>query len=206
MKLVLDTEGKINYDKISRYTTVQELLDAIDLFLAAHPLPCGQCEESCCKKSWAVEMDNVCVNRLCGGDSGAASHFVQDKLVLKKNYFRQFHQYVLKKKLNCSFITQANLCTIYEQRPVICRLYICSDKSYRYNVLRELIGGTYLKALVTEDKMRNRKFTPRTVNRYRSNPAVFAKDYNILLDDIFSYAAGEGWLDPCDTQELYRAL
>ena len=55
-------------------------------------------------------------------------------------------------------------------------------------MIRELIGSTYLKALVLEDKMRNNNFTERTINKYKRNPAVFAKDYNISLEEIFDYA------------------
>jgi Fe-S-cluster containining protein len=206
MKLLLDDEGKINYDSITPDTTVQELLDAIDIFLEGHRLPCGSCEDSCCKKSWAVEMDNVCVNRLCGWDGAAAGGFIRDKLSLKVNYFRRFRQYVLKKDIDCSYITPDNLCNIYEQRPIICRLFICSEKSYRYNMIRELIGGTYLKALVIEERIRRGNYAHRTINRYRRNPAVFAKGYDALLYDIIGYAKGEGWVGPEDERELCQSL
>ena len=203
MKLLLDGEGKINYDKINKDTTVQDVLNAIDIFLENNTLPCDTCEESCCKKSWSVEMDNVCVNKLSDWNDELALDFVQNKLIKKKNYCRDFDQFVLDKKTNCNFITDSNMCTIYENRPVICRLYICSPKSYRYNVLRELIGSTYLKALVLEDKMRNNNFTDRTINKYKRNPAVFAKEYNISLEDIFNYGEEEGWIDSEERNELY---
>jgi len=204
MKLLFDVEGKVNYDKINKSTTVKEVLDAVDIFLNANPLPCNKCEESCCKKSWSVEMDNVCVNKLSNWNDEVALDFVQKKLVKKKNYCRDFDQYVLNKKTDCTFITETNLCTIYDHRPIICRLYICSTKSYRYNVIRELIGSTYLKALVLEDKMRNNNFTERTINKYKRNPAVLAKDYNISLEEIFNYAEEEGWLDSDEREELYN--
>jgi Fe-S-cluster containining protein len=206
MKLLLDAEGKVNYDNIDKHTTVKDVLDAIDIFLNNNPLPCDGCEESCCKKSWSVEMDNVCVNRLSNWNDEAAVSFVQDKLIKKKNYYREFNQYVLKKETYCNFITETNLCTIYEERPIICRLYICSSKSYRYNVVRELIGSTYLKALILEDKMRKNNFTERTISKYKRNPAVFAKGYDILLEDIFNYAEEEGWIDLDERQELYEEL
>jgi Fe-S-cluster containining protein len=206
MKLLFDVEGKINYDRINKDTTVREVLDAIDVFLNANPLPCSSCEESCCKKSWSVEMDNVCVNRLCNWNDEAAVSFVQKELVNKKNYYREFDQYVLNKKIHCSFITESNLCSIYDKRPIICRLYICSLKSYRYNVLREVIGSTYLKALVLEDRMRNNNFTKRTINKYKRNPAVFAKDYDLPLEAIFNYAEEEGWLDSDERAGIIAAI
>ncbi len=206
MKLLFDGEGKVNYDKIAKNTTVKDVLDAIDIFLNNNPLDCNGCEESCCKKSWSVEMDNVCVNKLSNWDNEAASNFVQEKLVKKRNYYRDFDQYVLDKKTDCNFITETNLCTIYEERPVICRLYICSARSYRYNVIRELIGSTYLKALVLEEKMRKNDFPEQTIDKYKRNPAVFAKEYNILLEEIFDYAEDEGWLYSDERDELYEEI
>lgn len=206
MKLLIDIEGKINYDKITKHSTVQDLLEAIDIFLNDNTLSCDKCQDNCCKKTWSVEMDNVCVNRLCNWDKESARNFVQDKLLMKENMYREFDQYVLNKETNCNYISATNFCTIYDKRPIICRLYICSPKSYRYNVIRELISGAYLKALVMEEKMRNSHFTQRMDNQYGSNPAVFARNYNILLEDVLNYAQEEGWLDPEETQELYREL
>lgn len=206
MKLMLDAEEKVNYDKISKDTTVKEVLDAVDVFLNSNPLPCNECLESCCKKPWSVEMDNVCVNRMSDWNNELASGFVQSSLVKKKNYYRDFYQFVLKKKTYCNFITEENLCTIYDKRPIICRLYICSPKSYRYNVVRELIGSTYLKALVLEDKMRKQNFTEKTILKYKKNPAVFARDYDITLGQIFDYAEWEGWLDADEKEDLFKVM
>ncbi len=206
MKLLFDGEGKVNYNEINKSTNVKDVLGAIDIFLENNSLPCNKCEESCCKKAWSVEMDNICVNKLSDWNDEVALDFVEKKLVKKKNYYRDFNQYVLNKKTYCNFITETNLCTIYEDRPIICRLYICIAKSYRYNVIRELIGITYLKALVLEEKMRNNKFTERTINKYKRNPAVFAKDYDISLEAIFNYAEEEGWLDIDDREELYKKI
>jgi Fe-S-cluster containining protein len=200
---MINDQQKVDYDNIDDATTVKDLLDAIDIFLKDNPLPCNSCEESCCKKAWSVEMDNVCVNRLSKGSNEEAINFVENKLIKKKNYYRDFYQYVLNKEKDCLFITESNLCTIYEERPIICRLYICSAKSYRYNMLRELVGTTYLKALILEHGMRTHEFTQRTINKYKRNPAVGAKDYDILLEDILRYAEEEGWIDSEERQELY---
>lgn len=202
MKLFLDKEGKVNYDKLDKASTVRDLLEAIDLFLEDNPIPCNSCEESCCKKAWSVEMDNVCVNRLTNNEDKAAAKFVSDNLVKKRNYYREFDQYVIKKDKNCIFITDENLCTIYEKRPIICRLYICIPKSYRYNVVRELIGSTYLRALVFEDEIRNNSLNKEAIDDYKRNPALFANTYNILLEDIFDYAEEEGRLYEEDRAEL----
>jgi Fe-S-cluster containining protein len=206
MRLFTDSKGKLNYDKITSDSTVQELLDAIDVFLSDHTLSCDKCGESCCKKSWAVEVDNVFVNRLCKRDNDEIGHFIQDKLVKTKNHFKEFDQYIFKKELNCCYVTESNLCTIYRQRPLICRLYVCCSKSHRYNVIRELTGAAYLKALVLEEKMRKNNFTNRTVRKYRRNPAVSAETYDIPLAGFINYALDEGWLDPDDLPELESVI
>lgn len=204
MKIFLNSDGAVDFDEINNNSTVDELLDAIDIFLKNNPLPCGSCDDSCCKKSWSVEMDNVCVNRLCSWNKDAAIEFVQDKLMRKMNYFKDFYQYVLRKDKECTFVTKDNWCTIYEARPIICRLYICSKKSQRYNILREIIGCTYLSALVAEYKINSNKLTERAISRHRENPAVFAKGYDIYIEDIINYAETQGWLDPDERELLYN--
>jgi len=170
MNLIFDAEGKVNYDKINKNTTAKDVLDAVDVFLNNNPLDCNGCEESCCKKAWSVEMDNICVNKISNWNDEVALEFVQEKLVKKRNYCRDFDQYVLNKKTNCNFITETNLCTIYE------------------------------------DKIRNNNFTNEKLNKYKRNPAVFAKEYNILLEDIFDYAEYEGWIDIDEREELYTEI
>jgi Fe-S-cluster containining protein len=203
MKIFVDKDGKVNYDKVCKDETVKDVLQAMDEFLNNNPLPCDKCEESCCKKSWSVEMDNVCVNGICNWNNKTALEYVRNRLVKKKNYYREFFQFVLDKEKNCTYIDESNRCIIYEKRPIICRLYICSDKSFRYNMLRELIGSTYLRALVLENRINSNNFTERTIKKYKKNPAVFAEDYDILLEEIFKYAREEGWLDS-DEEDLLR--
>jgi Fe-S-cluster containining protein len=202
LKLLLDASCKLNYDAISPEDTVQTLLDAVDVFLDANPLPCFSCAESCCKKPWAVEVDNVFVHRHTRGDEEAAQKFVRERLKLRLNRGMGFHQYVLDKKTNCDFITEENRCRVYGLRPVICRLYVCTPKSYRYNQARELVAATYLQALVFEENMSSKQLSPDTLRRYRRNPVLGASDYSCLLHDIFNYAIRTGWLIEKDRREL----
>jgi Predicted Fe-S-cluster oxidoreductase len=206
MKVILDIEGNVNYDEMTVDSTVQDLLDAIDLFLNDNILSCDKCKESCCKTAWSVGVDNISANRLCNWDDKEISDFIQNKLVLKENLLREFDQYVIKKETNCIFVTEGNLCSVYERRPLICRLFMCNPKSHRYNVIREIVAATCLEALVNEEKMRSVPLAQREVNNYRRNPAVFAKDYNILLYDILKFAQEVGWLDEDALEELCQPL
>lgn len=204
LKLFINTEGLVDYDQISEGTTVQDLLDAVDLFLQDQPLPCAACVDSCCKNSWSVEVDNISVRRLCQGDERRTAEFIRDKLVRKINPVHEFEQFVLKKDGACLFVTEVNRCRVYEQRPVICRLYLCNPKSYRYNVLRQIIGSAFLSALVLEAALREPKPSRLAKRGRRENPAVYAGDYTVLLADILDYAQSQGWLDQ-DDRDLCQA-
>lgn len=203
MKLFYDEDGKANYDILTKSTIVSELLRAVDIFLNDNPLPCDNCIESCCSKKWSVEMDNICVNKLSNWDKESQLKFVKDKLIVKRNYYRDFNQYVVKKDIKCIFINECNRCKIYNIRPVICRLYICCDKSYRYNLLRELIGSTYLRALILENRANSNNYTSSTIKNYKRNPAFLAKDYDISIEKIIIYAKEEGWIDEEESKDLY---
>ncbi len=195
MNVFLNAEGAVDCGGIGGQTTVQDLLDAVDLFLQAHPLPCQECSDSCCKKHWAVEVDNVAARRMAGE---GADEFLRNRLKLKWNYALGFRQLVLKKKGPCPFVTEASLCSIYGIRPVICRLYVCCPRSDRYDRLRETVAATYLQALVFERTMNTRELTDRTIQKYRQNPAVGAADYSLPLTEVIAYGRWMGWLDETD--------
>jgi Ser-tRNA(Ala) deacylase AlaX len=144
----------------------------------------------------------ICKNLSCNEEE--ARKFVDARLVRKKNYYRDIYQYVMKKEKECPYISEDNLCGIYEKRPIICRLYICCDKSYRYNMLRELIGSTYLRALILEHRIRSNSFTERTIRKYKRNPVLFSSDYGITLNSIIRYAEEEGWIDEDERELLYE--
>jgi Fe-S-cluster containining protein len=209
MKIFLDDNTEVNYDRISENTTVSDVLEAVDIFLKSNPLDCVGCEESCCRKAWSVEVDNICVKALCNGDQKLAAAFVKEKLVMKENFARDFDQYVLNKSKECTYIDAENRCSIYGKRPVICRLYVCCNKSRRYNILREIVASTFLEALVLEDEVNSSKCTADIIEKnkieeYKRNPAVFAESYDISLEKIFLYAEEAGWLDD-DEKQLISA-
>ena len=192
MNVTINAEGRADCGGIDGQTTVQDLLDAVDQFLQAHPLPCQTCADSCCKKHWAVEVDNVAARRLAGED---ARDFMRSRLKQKWNYALDFRQLVLKKHGPCPYVTEAGLCSVYEKRPVICRLYICCPRSERYDRLREVVAATYLQALVFERNMLHQDLSARTLAKYRQNPALGAADYSLPLADVIAYGQWMGWLE-----------
>ena len=198
MNLLWNAAGAVDIDALEPGTTVQDLLDAIDVFLQANPLDCTGCALSCCRRAWSVEVDNVSAGRLCGGQGAEVSCFVREKLMLKRNHALGFNQFVLNKTTDCHYILPDNRCGVYAVRPIICRLYICGALSPRYNALRSAVGATYLQALVLEEAQRADGAPVQAGN----NPALSARDYSLRLTDILRYAAAQGWLEDEKREEL----
>jgi len=186
MKLALNNSGQIDYDQLEEKDTLADLLEAIDLFIEDNPLPCSQCQNGCCRKPWAVEVDNVSVRRLSDLAGISQAAFVDEMLELKENKYLDFDQYVMKKQTSlCPFVSDFNRCQVYESRPLICK---------RYNQLREAAAATYLQALVFEQIIRNHNLGPAQLSNLTENPALFSQNYQLSLQKILDYAAGEGWI------------
>ena len=195
MKLFYNESGQIDYETLEQDASLCGLLQAIDIFIDKNPLPCSQCQDGCCRKSWAVEVDNVSVRRLSTEAGISRSEFVSKMLDLEENKSLDFDQYVMKKQTaHCPWVTESNRCRIYQSRPLICRLYTCSAKSLRYNQLREASAATFLQALVFEQIIDNEKPSASQLEYFAKNPALHAPDYNIELQKIIDYAVDEGWI------------
>lgn len=192
MELCLDPEGRVEYSGAGVSVPVQEFLDAVDRFLETRPLPCARCGESCCRKPWAVAMDNVAAGRLCG-DHGARPRYARENCTLRENIALEIDHYVLKKPAArgyCPFVSPENRCTVYAARPLICRLYLCLPAGRRYERLSALIAGTYLQALALE------------AAEGRRNPALGAADYALPLGAVLRHALEEGWTDAPEARAL----
>ena len=195
MKLALNDSGQIDYDQLEEKDTLADLLEAIDVFIEDNPLPCRQCQNGCCRKPWAVEVDNVSVRWLSNLAGISKDEFVDEMLEIKENKYLDFDQYVMKKQTSlCPFVSDFNRCQVYESRPLICRLYTCAPKSPRYNQLREAAAATYLQALVFEQIIRNHNLGPAQLSNLTENPALFSQNYQLSLQKILDYAADEGWI------------
>lgn len=195
MKLFFNEAGQIDYDAFDNGTTLDDLLQAIDIFIDNHPLSCGQCQNGCCRKPWAVEVDNVSARRICADTRMSQADFFDDMVEIDENKHLDFDQYVMKKQTpHCPWVTESNRCRVYQSRPLICRLYTCSLKSLRYNQLREASAATFLQALVFEQMINNQNPSASQIDYYKKNPALYARDYSIELQKIIDYALEEGWI------------
>lgn len=177
MKVFLNEKGEVDFTGVNGETTVQELLDAIDVFLEEHPVNCHKCKGDCCKKRIAV--DNIFVKRNCRGN---LMRFAEQKLELKDS------QLFLKRKIACKFLTGLNKCDIYNTRPLICRLYMCFPYSKQYELLEGLLVRVFTMALVHE-AAETQVSDPRELekNATATNPVLYADDYNLSLKSIISW-------------------
>ena len=195
MKLFFNESGQLDYDTIGDTDTLADLLQAVDLFIDRHPLSCSRCENSCCRKPWAVEVDNVSVRRLCADHKIPQSELISSMLETDENKHLDFDQYIMKKQsAHCPWLSEMNRCRIYQSRPLICRLYSCFPKSQRFNQLREASAATFLLALVFEQLIDQQQPSERQLEYYQKNPALNALDYKVGLQKILDYALDEGWL------------
>lgn len=192
MELYLDAGGRAEISGAAASATVQDLLDAVDRFLARCPLPCAACGESCCQKPWAVAVDNVAAGRLCGCP-GARCRYAKERCVLRENIVLEIDHYVLDKSDTdgrCPFVSPDNRCAEYASRPLICRLYFCLPAGPRYEKLSALASGAFWQALAQEAAGGGR------------NPALGAADYALPLGEVLRHAQSEGWIGAAEARTL----
>ena len=60
------------------------------------------------------------------------------------------------------------------------------------------MAAVYLQALVFEQAIRTKTLSPRTLAKYRQNPALMAEDYSMELAHILDYARWMGWVEKED--------
>lgn len=179
MRLVPDEQGRAEVMELDPGNTVQDLLDAVDEYLAAHPTGCERCESSCCAKPWAVAVDSVATLRVpCG--------FPSDLLKSRLNPIRSFRYSILKKEGACPHYV-GRRCMVYAARPLVCRLYFCHPMGPGYALLREVAAAGYLAR-----------------RGDRRNPAHGRREYGARLLDLARYAAARRWLEPEEEAELAR--
>jgi Fe-S-cluster containining protein len=86
---------------------------------------CPQCESKCCR-SVTIEIDVPRSKKAIG----EVRWFVLHKDVLV--YVDHDKKWHVEFKTRCTALTENNLCTIYEERPLICRQYPKKDETCEY--------------------------------------------------------------------------
>ena len=125
MQLFFNQLSQIDYKPEDLSSSLNDLLQAIDEFIEKHPLACNQCQTGCCRKPWAVEVDNVSVNRQSNAIGCSKSAYIDQYLVLDENRYFDFDQFVMKKQTpHCPWVSPDNRCIIYSSRPLICRVSV----------------------------------------------------------------------------------
>ncbi len=197
MRMTPDGQGRVEVVDLKATDTVQDLLDAVDRYLAAHPTGCKHCEISCCSRPWAVAVEAVAAHRM-------PAAFGPTQLKLRLNPLRGFRYPVLKKDGSCPHYV-GQRCAVYAHRPLICRLYFCHPFGPGYALIREVAAAAYLETHTMECRAVKRPPSPATLRRWRSNPAFGGKDYGAELIALARYAVARRWLEP-EEEELLEDL
>jgi Fe-S-cluster containining protein len=157
--ILIDGENGLNVARVSPDATVSDLLKAMqtpaDDPLVYKPLHrsrygvCAGCVYNCCKSN-DIPLDLISARAIAFSLGLSLASFAQR--FLKLDHTSLFPEF---RKRPCPFLNN-NLCTIYEQRALICRLYICTPMSETLEKLRSaalLMGEAALRQTLVEQDL-----------------------------------------------------
>lgn len=197
MQFTRNADNKLDYIKLSPSDSVQSISDALQQYLNFYPLSCDSCKESCCSV-FPIRPDNVFMKQpeffpvekqQCNGN-----WFLKDALDFENRL------YVMPKKETSNgaicYYCNDGKCTIYNERPILCRLYTCISISDRWNELLNIIVQAYKNALEYEImeqtvRLRGGKVSPHPIEE--RNPALYADDYSLQIGKLLHWSNENGW-------------
>ncbi|MEG2411263.1 MAG: YkgJ family cysteine cluster protein [Clostridium sp.] len=140
IELFLTEDKKIDFKCINNNETLESYLESIEKLIASNPINCSQCTESCCKKSWNIIVDVPFMQRVANNEKEKIIELFNSKLkcdMLDEDI--ETARIKFDKKLNCPFIDENNICTIYEQRPLTCKVFVCFGDSKKHSFFKLMI-------------------------------------------------------------------
>lgn|GEM_PF-3933996 len=158
MRLVLQPKrmsGRIGLDLVilEPDATLQDLIQALQPFAECHgevyklqlkgPGQCRGCVDSCCTTS-IIAPDSVGFSAVASALGLTESEFLAahcDPVHLERGQVRFYSR-------PCEFLSADGLCTIYQVRPLVCRLFICCTLSPALEALLQNALGASLAATV----------------------------------------------------------
>ena len=187
---IYKNDNVLKVKDIKSTDTVQDYLDALESYLKEEPLPCHECKDNCCKRNWSIAIDNVYfLNKTNNNPYNKEKFFKRECFQIFKNESLVPH-YSIKNptKSSCKDLNGLNRCTIYENRPLVCRTYTCVAKDNKLELMSNLITETAKYAfsyhyiyLKTEDLFFK--------DSYENNPFYNINSYNIPIKNILEYAS-----------------
>lgn len=163
----IDGEMGLDVEILSRDATVADLLTALEapaddpaVFKPYHKeryARCEGCTYNCCKSN-DITVDLVSAERFAQSLNLSLKQFAKGHLKLNPDLpFPEF------KRRPCPFL-QANRCTVYGERALICRLYLCTPMTERLEKLRcavLLAGEAALRQRLVELKLAPANWHPQ---------------------------------------------
>lgn len=184
MRFIFNADHLLDIVELSPTDSIQSICDTLQSFLDENPLNCDSCRNSCCRL-FPIRPDNVFIkktfprtkiqNVLAFKDRQYTMPFIEDSQGLLCEY-------------NCS-----GKCSIYQTRPVICRLYTCLPVTEKWSSLLDIIAQSYKNALeyeIMEQTVKSigNRGVMLDLPEERSNPALYADDYAVQIGEILNWA------------------
>jgi len=163
-------------DKINVSDTVEDFIFEIETFCRnAYSMQiCKNCTQVCCKSD-DVWIDNVFYRKYKNSDIGTRFDRTTDDYVKLRTDGNA-----------CNFLQKNGQCSIYQTRPLICRIFLCNEgrETYFYGIMNA-INYTYTDALHKEFLYKQKELD---INKLSNNPALFAKNYETTILQCVDFA------------------
>lgn len=189
--IIYNNCNKLKVKNINSADTVQDYLDALDEYLKREPLPCRECNNNCCKRSnWSIAVDNVYfLKKTKNNIHNIDKFFKRECYQISKNKNLMPH-YSIKNpfKSSCKDLNGLNQCSIYNNRPLVCRTYTCIKKDDKLELMSNLISET-AKFAFSYNCVYIRTGNLFFKEYYEKNPFYNKYDYNVPIKEILEYAA-----------------
>lgn len=189
--IIYSSNNVLKVKDIKPIDTVQDYLDALDMYLKSEPLPCEECRNNCCKRSgWSIAIDNVYFLKKVNNSSYNMDKFFKRECFQISKSETSMPHYSIKHpfKSSCKDLNGLNQCNIYKNRPLICRTYTCIKKDDKLELMSNLIGET-AKYAFSYNYVYLKTGEIFFKELYEENPFYNKYDYNLLIKDVLKYAS-----------------
>jgi len=197
MKVFLTEAGQLSCDQLEETATVADLIDAVLQICKPH-IDCSRCPNTCCA-GLIVYADNVFARNL----------FVLAQRSLNPGDTLEFMVRILQPDATgkwtvakdlasrCKFLTREGKCSIYNIRPLVCRLHTCIPCTPSLQRLKNGLYLAYQEALRTEmSQLLAGNPSQGDLRNEKLNPISGAVNYNTPISTICR------WLQVRDRQEI----